>query len=261
MAWARSFREEAMTMMRSICNLICLLPVLLGLLIAGCSSNDHEDFYGTEPKLSLPGKRAQVWAVAPVINLSGERGVDPLLQADLVFHQLQAIKGLTVVPVNRVVEVYAALGISGIETEQQAAQVCQLLGADALVVTSVTVFDPYNPPKLGAAMQLFSRTGRFGSGSDAVNPHDLARSAGETPESGEPDDGSMPRNPNLVQAVGMFDAANGSVLQQVKIYAAGRYDPQSPMGDREYLLSMDRYCGFVYHQLIADVLNSPALRR
>lgn len=87
------------------------------------------------------------------------------------------------------------------------------------------------------------------------------KAPGETLPSGEPDDGSMPRNPNLMQAVGMFDAANGSVLQQVKIYAAGRYDPQSPMGDREYLLAMDRYCGFVYHQLIADLLNSPALRR
>ena len=56
----------------------------------------------------LPGKR-QVWAIAPVINLSGQKAVDPILQADLVYQQMQQVHGLTLVPVNRVVEVMAGL--------------------------------------------------------------------------------------------------------------------------------------------------------
>lgn len=253
-----------MTMMRSILKKHCVVGcvLLVGMLLAGCNSTHKQDYYGTEMKLSLAGNRGQIWAVAPVINLSGERGVDPLLQADLVYHQLQAVKGLTVVPVNRVVEVYASLGIDSVQSEQQAAQVSQLLGCDALLVTSVTAFDPYNPPKMGAAMQLFARNGSFANGGKLIDPHDLAHSAGEKSDGAEGmDDASLPRNPNILQSVGMFDAADGSVRQQVKIYAAGRYDPTGAMGDREYLQSMDRYCGFVYHHLIADLLNSPSLRR
>jgi hypothetical protein len=95
----------------------------------------------------------------------------------------------------------------------------------------VTAYDPYDPPKLGASLQLFTR-----SASNAAQ-NDPAESA------------------RFLQAVAMFDAANGSVREAVLSYAAGRSDPQSPMGPREYLESMDRYCGFVYNALAADLLR------
>ena len=57
-------------------------------------------------------------------------------------------------------------------------------------------------------------------------------------------------------AVGMFDAANGSVLARLSVYAGGRHDPVGPLGAREYLLNMDRFSGFVYHELIQDLLRS-----
>ena len=56
----------------------------------------------------------------------------------------------------------------------------------------------------------------------------------------------------------MFDAANGSVRDAVYRYAAGRNDPVGPMGAKEYLASMDRYCGFVYHELIARLISDAA---
>jgi hypothetical protein len=188
--------------------------------------------YGTEARLRFSGPTQQVWAVAPVINLSGLREVDPLLQADLVYEQLQQIDGLTVVPVNRVVEVYAGLKIDAVKSPQQAQEVCELLNCDALVVPTVTAYDPYDPPKLGASLQLFTRSG--------------GSNAGQNDAAG---------SPGFLQAVAMFDAANGSVREAVLAYAAGRNDPQSPMGPREYLESMDRYCGFVYNALAADLLR------
>jgi len=186
--------------------------------------------YGIEARLRLNAPVRQVWAIAPAINLSGQRDVDPLLQADYVYEQLQQIDGLTIVPVNRVAEVYAGLKIDGIKSPEQAAQVCQLLKCDALVVPTVTVYEPYDPPKLGAALQLFQAT-----------PH----TAG----------GSAVQNAVFFQAVGMFDAANGSVRARVLSYAAGRNDPKSPLGPREYLESMERYCGFVYDMLATDLLK------
>ena len=49
---------------------------------------------------------------------------------------------------------------------------------------------------------------------------------------------------------------NGSVREKLTDYADGRQDPVGPLGKREYLLNMDRYCGFVYHELIRDLLWS-----
>jgi len=54
----------------------------------------------------------------------------------------------------------------------------------------------------------------------------------------------------------MFDAANGSVREALLAYAKGRNDPAGPMGAKEYLVSMDRYCGFVYQSLTGDLLRS-----
>ena len=97
-------------------------------LLAGCAHKEKQ--YGSEMQLGLPGLQRQTWAVAPTIDLSGE-SVDPLLQSDIVFGQLQQVHGLTVIPVNRVAEVYASLKISQIESEEQAQVVCDLLGCDA----------------------------------------------------------------------------------------------------------------------------------
>ena len=55
-------------------------------------------------------------------------------------------------------------------------------------------------------------------------------------------------------------AANGSVREAVLTYAKGRNDPLGPLGSKEYLVNMDRYCGFVYHALITDLIREAANR-
>jgi hypothetical protein len=212
---------------------IAAAVALLG-LIAGCAERPKP--YGRERQLMLTTRQPQVWAIAPALNLSGQGEVDPLLQADLVYQQLQQVQRLTVIPVNRVAEVYAGLQIDRVRSPEQAALVCDLLGADALLIATVTAYDPYNPPKMGASLQLLP-----------AMPRQRDR---------EPDeDEAPPPPPKMLQAVGMFDAANGSVRDAVLQYAAGRNDPLGPLGPKEYFVSMDRYSGFVYHQLITDLLG------
>ena len=63
------------------------------------------------------------------------------------------------------------------------------------------------------------------------------------------------RESEFLQAVGMYDAANGTTRDALFAYASGRNDPLGPMGAKEYLASMDRYCGFVYAELTADLLR------
>ena len=220
--------------------------------LCGCAPKDPP--YGTEYIRRLPRDGRAVWAVAPAINLSGQREVDPLLQADLVYEQVQQVRGLTVVPVNRVAEVYAALGIEQVQSAEQAALVCDLLGCDALLVPTVTAYDPYDPPKLGASLHLFRKPGTYARPAN-VDPRELARAASPPAEQ------SVPRDGDFLQAVGMFDAANGSVREALFAYAKGRNDPLGPMGAKEYLVSMDRYCGFVYQSLTGDLLRSMRQRR
>jgi hypothetical protein len=211
-----------------------------------------------ERSLTLWTARRQVWAIAPAVNLSGESSVDPLLQADLVFEQLQAVRGVTVIPVNRVAQVYASLKLEKVDTAQQAAVVCDLLGCDGLIVPTVTVFDPYAPPKFGCSLQLFGKPHGFAV-PDNVDPRDLVRSATPPPQAGlAAAQIDTATGGAFLQSVGMFDAANGSVRRAVLDYAVGRNDPQSPLGPKEYFVSMDRYCGFAYHALIAELVEKAA---
>jgi len=224
--------------------LVLIVLALMG-LSSGCAERVPQ--YGVEGQLTFPQRQREVWAVAPAINLSGYSSVDPLIQADLLYAQLQQVRGLTVIPVNRVAEIYARLKIEKIQSEQQAALVCEMLGCDRIVVPTITAYDPYVPPKIGASLQVLSRPNDWVRPA-SVDPRELARSAAPS----EVD--SLPSAPNFVQAVGMFDAANGSVRDALLRYAAGRNDPVGPMGPKEYLASIDRYCGFVYHELIEQVI-------
>lgn len=229
---------------------LMLLAVLCW--ICGCTQHEPKP-YGVEKTLALPGDRQQIWAVAPAINLSGQRQVDPLLQADLVFNQLQQVKGLTVIPVNRVIEVYSALQIEKIESPQQAALVCDLLGCDGLLVPTATFYDPYNPPKFGAVLQLFRKPSNY-----TRPPGDPRQWIQRTMPAV---DSALSQEGDFTQAVGMYDAANGSVRKALDAYAAGRNDPNGPFQAAQYLVEMDRYCGFVYHELIIELLNLPRFGR
>jgi len=225
--------------------LVAAAVLFSGLL--GCANHKPKP-YGQEFGLEMPGERQEVWAIAPTLNLSGASHVDPLLQSDLIYQELQKVQGLTVIPVNRVAEIYTALRIDKVQDEQQANEVCKLLGCDGLIVPTVTAYDPYNPPKMGAALQLFHRP-QHAQQVDQVDPHELERSptAGGLPE--------MTSAQHLLQAVGMFDAADGTMRARAAAYAAGRTDPNGPLAAQEIFLSMDRYCGFVYHELIEQLLE------
>src|SRR4051794_7350899 len=169
-----------MNWMRSITGTVVLGAVALS---GACAPKGPD--YGREFVQSLPPHRREVWAVAPALNISGQREVDPLLQADLLYEQVQQVRGLTVVPVNRVVEVYSALGIEQVNSPEQAALVCDLLGCDALLVPTITAYDPYNPPKLGASLHLFRKPGTYARPAN-VDPRELARAASPPPEQSLP---------------------------------------------------------------------------
>lgn len=242
-------------------NSLCICLCLLALGAVWCAGCETKKPYGTERRLRLPAERQQVWAVAPALNLSGESGVDPLLQADLLYAQLQTVRGIVAVPVNRTAEVYAGMRIGSIQSPEQAADVCAALGADALIVPTVTLYDPYSPPKMGVSLQIFAANGtqlRGGQVPGAEQVRDLTRTARDAGEMLALPGPEVARGQFLQQA-GLFDASHGSTRQAAQLYARGRSDPNGPAAGREVFLVMDRYASFVYHALLAEVMDD--LRR
>jgi hypothetical protein len=214
----------------------------------GCAAW-HDEPYGEEQQMFLPGQHRQIWAIAPAINISGESQIDPLLQSDLVYQEMQKIHGLTVIPVDRVVEVYVSLKIDKIQNERQAYEICKALGCDGLVVPTVTAYDPYDPPKFGACLQLFTQPGTF-QRMPRIDPHELEQSPTTTALP------PMPQTQNMAQVVEIYDAADGSVRDEVGAYSHGRTDPNGPLGVSEITQSMDRYCAFGYHQLLNELIEN-----
>lgn len=231
-------------------SLLVASSLMLCLPLLGCGG-DKKPEYGVEQKLRLPGRFRQVWAVAPVINDSGQKSVDPILQWDLIYKKLQSVEGLTVIPVNKLVDVLNSLGIERVQSAEQAALICDVLGADALLIPTVTIYDPYDPPKMAASLNLFRRGGYRRPMN--VDIRELARRAA-------PATMPSPRPaPGFVQVVRVFDSADGSTRAAVLQYAQGRIDPTEPYQQRIYLVEMDRYAGFVYHALITELLARPQL--
>lgn len=240
---------RGMTRVRAGC-FAALNMTLLASLCAGLSMQigcDSTPKYGQETISYAPRYGPRTIAVAPAINLSGQSAPDPLLQADVVYQQMQAVRGVTVIPVNRVVQVCAGLGIRDIDSREQAIAICEALGADALAVPTITIFDPYDPPKMGASLQLFVSKYRDRRG--GIDVRQLSRAPVEGPVQ------SLPKNADFIQAARLFDASSGTTRDRLSGYAAGRNDPVGPMGEREFYLNMDRYAAFVWHELIDEVFD------
>jgi hypothetical protein len=139
--------------------------------------------------------------------------------------------------------------IDKIQSEKQAYDICKVLGCDGLVVPTVTAYDPYDPPKFGASLQLFVRPGTFQK-MPPLDPRMLERSPTTVPLP------PMPQAHNMAQVVELYDAADGSVLDEVASYSKGRTDPNGPLGLNEITMCMDRYCAFGYHELLNELLGN-----
>ncbi|QNN24627.1 hypothetical protein HED60_20905 [Planctomycetales bacterium ZRK34] len=190
-----------------------------------------------------PYPAPKLWAVAPFRNESGTSIVDPARFADHVTQQIQQTPGITIVPVNRVIAAMDAMDMTAVTSLDTAMKLMGALQVDGLLVGTITAWDPYEPPKIGAIMQLYAR--QLPGGGTALDSRQLTL-AGTDP--------ALPgltayRQP-IATASGHFDAANGAVLQRLTNYARGRAPDDSAAGWRRYLINMDLYSEFVSHELM-----------
>lgn len=189
---------------------LCALVTFSSFTLWGCAR--------LEPRTARPilAPPARVVVVAPVLNLSDRSDWDPAKVTDMVAAAWQSVPGIAVIPVNRVWALLSTRGISAVETPEDALALAQEFGADATVVTAITEFDPFNPPRVGIVMQCYRQTPVGGiSGLDPVGASRQASDAGLGGGVGE-------EIAPLLQAQRVFDASDEELLREVRQYGASR---------------------------------------
>lgn len=242
-------------MIKYLTLLVCaLVPACL----TGCA--------GAPPELTTPEvlvspyqsaspRNQPLWAVAPLRNESGTSIADSMALADELVARIQEVRGLTAVPMNRVIGAMRASGLHEINTPADARMLAQILGVDGIIVGSITSWDPYDPPRIGLTLGLFGRGPTLvpSENTASVDSRELAKSTTEKTLSRFDD------RP-LSVIVAHYDARNHEVLMSVQRYAAGRTDYRAPLGWRSYTANMDQYSQFVAFQALDQLLDAERLR-
>jgi len=187
-------------------------------------------------------------AVAPALNQSGSADFDRSRFADLMASELSYAKGISVIPVSRVLGVLAAQGLDRVESPSHALELVEMLGADAILVFAVTEYDPYDPPSIGIAAQLYGTRPRPRGG--MFDPVALSRQTRLTGTSAPPATQRL-----LAQAERVFDASHDSVTRLVREYASRRDANDSPYGWRKHVVSQQHYIRFCCHTTIRALLS------
>jgi len=194
------------------------------------------------------------YAVAPVLNFSGQFDLDPVRAADLLASELGEVQGISVLPVNRVVAYLAMQGKQQIESPAHAVQVARAIGADALLVGGITEYDPYTPI-VGLALQIYTVSSSPPAAPvDAVAASREARLAGHT--------AAMPPGPSPAgQVQRVYNARHDDVVKAVKVYAKSRSQGENPFGWREYVTVQTSFLRFCWHDAVSRLLWQEAERR
>ncbi len=144
-----------------------LLLIVSGMVSQGCSlvpdARPRARFHNPLPQLHRV-------AILPFFNQSDEPTLNQIDVAEAYYAELQAIPGFEVVPIGvtvGMVEDYA-FGMNLVDPRGQIAwgrinfqELAAAMGVDALVVGSVTDYDPYYPPRLAMTTRWYAANPAF----------------------------------------------------------------------------------------------------
>lgn len=234
---------------------LVLIAILVPLFCPGCAGLMGRLFGNTPPRPThqiSPYPHRRTIAIAPLANLTGTRHFDPVAVSDLFYSELQQVQGFEVIPVNRTLETMSVKKITAVRSPVEALQLAEAMGADAIVAGAITEYDPYNPPVVGVALQLYVLPPVKGQG--GVDPYLTARMPApwDVPA-------VWPDRP-MASVVRIYNAAHEPVAARLKQYAEARSEADSPFGYRRYKVSMDDYMRFCAHETVRHMLASEAVR-
>lgn len=235
---------------------LCVVPCMF---LAGCASNAKEALTAPQPIIAPYDTRAGevTWAVAVPMNESATSSVQALEVGDGLVAALEECRGIRCIPMNRTVQAMRDMNLPAIRTAADARQLATALGADAILVSTVTAYDPYLP-EFGIAAAVFARPGAMlpQSQSTAADPRMLTRSTAEPAFDGPKSFGDRP----VCVVSEHLDGRNHQVLMDLKTYALGRMQGESALGWRQYLVSMPKYTRFATYRTIDQVIQQEWIR-
>jgi len=218
-------------------------------LLAGCQD-------GEPVTLESPYEGRQVWAVVPLRNESGTRQADGMKLADKLVQRLETVEGLEVLPVSRVLAAMERLELGAIESRDEAMELRQTLTADGLVLGTITAYDPYAPPRLGLAIELYLDPVR-GPG-PPMDVRELSQKP--TAPTSEPTEAMVSQPVSAVSA--LYDANMAETRQRLADFAATRGRGGDEGGDpvRLHRISIDLYSEFVAYAIADRLLEAERQR-
>lgn len=202
--------------------------------------------------------REVVWAVLPPRNESGTS----LAQTDLIGDELvaavQQVRGVRCLPLNRALDAARELGMpEGPRDSADAIRLADALGVDAVIASTVTAYDPYDPPILGLALALYAKPGSMNATTQAALDTGALRMA--FTDFGRFEGVRFGGDPVTVISQHL-DARDHGVLMALKNYATGRSDPNSSLRWRVYTASMELYTRFAAHHAVGRLIDEEWLR-
>lgn len=236
-----------------------LVVLFLGLAVSGCAKPDplRPPQQLISPYASTPGE--PVWAVVPLRNESGTTAVDTLALSDTLVATITQARGLRALPLNRVLDAMAAMGMAQPETPADLDRLARTVGADGVVVGSVTAYDPYQPT-VGIALGLYARPGALerGDGREMeIDPRQLREQPTEYDYFGTQRlDGQGPASSVML----VLDGRDHDVKMRVRRYGEGRHETVSSLGWERYLRAMPEYERFVTFEAVGLLLQREFVR-
>ncbi len=228
-----------------------VLGLVWALCLVGCAGGGEtleSPWMLRSPYPPVGGDR--LFAVVPLRNESGTSSADVLRIADALSATITEAEGLRALPTNRVLDAMRALEIGVLDDPSQARALSEALGVDALVLGSLTAYDPYDPPVLGLSLAIYERRDTRATGS-GLDPRVLSYQGTEYAYFPRSSRAGAPSSSVALH----LDGRNHAVQQRVRAYARGRHDEDSALGWRRYLASMDLYERFAAHAAIGELLE------
>ncbi|MFA5864519.1 MAG: hypothetical protein WC975_07500 [Phycisphaerae bacterium] len=225
---------------------VSLILLLMTMVVMGGCANKRNP----KAHLTSPYGRQMTIAVVPVLNYSGNKDLDQLKVTDILYSEFQQVDGFAVIPVNRLLAQMMRDKLSAIETPQQALQLASELGADAIVVCAITEYNPYYPPVVGVAVQLYGLPEESGQ-ARKIDPVAMERLASPLKVTTEIEPRYWPKN----QMQRIYNSRDKTWAHQVEEFAEQRGTSDSPYKWEIYLRSQEYYLRFVYYKAIEELLN------
>jgi len=249
---------------------VMLLSMVALVFFSGCSLLKDRPVVETFPS---PYDVHQVWAVAPLRNESGSLEPDGIVMADKLAAQLEHATNVDVIPVNRVLAAMQAIELAELKSPGDVTRLMRTLHVDAMVIGTITAYDPYDPPKVGLQIEL--HLNGVTAVKQAVN---IRRLTGAATNEATLLEQTLIRNPVSI-ASDMLDASNPQTREKLRHYGTDRggHKPlekpwwhhaatntgvleRDDAGWHLYRINMDLYTEFVSYEMSRQLLEAETQR-